>query len=72
MWFPFPIIFLVLCLIIVLFMMVPMMSRHGPWGHRHDSWGHPDRRALDILNERFAKGEIDKEEYDNRKRAILS
>jgi len=33
MWFPmFPIVFMVLCLIIFLFVMVPMMRGHGPWG----------------------------------------
>lgn len=29
-------------------------------------------RSLDILNERYARGEIDKEEYDRRKQDILS
>lgn len=30
----------------------------------------PASRALEILNERYAKGEISKEEYDERKREL--
>jgi len=29
------------------------------------------RSALDILDERFARGEIDREEYEDRKRVLL-
>ena len=70
-WFPvFPILFL-LCLVIFLFVMVPMMIRHGPWRER-DREDFPRRTALDVLNERFAKGEIDKAEYEEKRRLISS
>ena len=70
MWFPFfPIIFMVLCLVVFLFVMVPMMRGHGPWRDRSD---YSTRNALDILNERYAKGEIDKGEYEEKRRLISS
>jgi putative membrane protein len=43
----------------------------GPWGSGR-SWGDPTHSALQILNERFARGEIQKAEYEEKKAAILS
>jgi putative membrane protein len=71
MWFPmFPILFVVLFLIIILAVMNPMMTRHAPWRDWRDSEAIPHKRAFDILDERLAKGEIDKSEYEERRRAI--
>lgn len=42
----------------------------------HDStkqpWSEPSTPALEILNERFARGEIDKQEYEEKKTVIAS
>ena len=71
MWFPmFPAIFIVLCLIIIFFVMVPMMSRGRPWGWWRDRSDFPRRSALDVLNERYAKGEINKTEYEEMRRVL--
>lgn len=41
-----------------------------PWHMMHG--GPPTNSALQILNERFARGEIQKDEYEEKKGAILS
>lgn len=69
-WWPFmgfpliPILFMVVGLAFCFFMMSMMMGRH------RGRDGGANRTALDILNERYAKGEIDKAEYDEKRRVI--
>ncbi len=54
--------------------MILQIHRSGGAGRHHpdSSWGDPTRSALQILNERFARGEIRRDEYEERKRAILT
>jgi putative membrane protein len=64
-WWIFP-----LCMMFMIVMCVLFMMR-GPWGHGRHAGTEATSSALQILNERFAKGEIKKEEYEEKKAAIL-
>lgn len=64
------VIFIVIALVIIL----PLMRSVGfgpPWWHGQNAPPFPpSRTALDILNERYARGEIDKAEYEEKRRVI--
>lgn len=55
-----------------IFALIRGVSGQGCWGgHRHDEHGHKRNNALDILKERYAKGEISKEEFEKMKKDLV-
>lgn len=64
-------LFMILVLAVVIAVAVLLVRwLGGPW---HGAASHqvaPGRTPLDILKERFARGEIDKEEFEERGRAL--
>ncbi len=64
-WFSLVVVLAVYGILIVLAVWLVLWAiRVSPRGIRPD-------KALSILNERFARGEIDQQEYDTRKAALL-
>jgi putative membrane protein len=66
-----------MCPLMMLFMLgviavVILMRRRASGGDWAPPWQSSSDAALRILGERFARGEIHKEEYEERKAAILS
>lgn len=67
-WFmgPFMMIIFLAVIVVVVLLLVRWLGGHGPGqsGPHHPS---SVRSPLDILKERFAKGEIDKAEFEERR-----
>jgi putative membrane protein len=61
----FPLFMFFVMMVGVFFMM------RASWGHGRHTGTDATSSALQILNERFAKGEIAKEEYEEKKAAIV-
>ncbi len=52
-------------LVIILILKLIKRGKHGHWQHMWEN-----RSALGLLGERFAKGEITKEEYEERRKVL--
>jgi len=62
---------LIVWLIVLLFRRAAGPRAEAPWrNHMEKVWGPTDKNPLDILKERYAKGEINKQEFDEKKRDI--
>jgi putative membrane protein len=46
------------------------LAFHRSSGGGHPWWRNPHESALQMLNERFARGEIDQTEYEERRRLL--
>jgi putative membrane protein len=56
---------------VLLIVLLVKFLKYGGSRRRWRDW-HENDRALDILNERYAKGEIDKADYEQRKKDLMS
>ncbi len=67
-WWIFPLIMIILCFFMMSGRMRGMCGMGG-----HDSEGHDkdeEESALDILDKKYARGEIEKDEYEEKKRVL--
>lgn len=64
-WWIFPLMMFILMILLCGFVMM-----RGPWSHR-DHHADTTTSAMRLLNERFAQGEISKDEFEEKK-AILA
>jgi len=62
-WWIFPLVMIILCFV---FMRRCMSKRMCGWS----SGSGFGESALDVLNKRYAKGEIDRKEYEEKKREL--
>ena len=68
----FPVMFFVMMIVIfILFMRRRGMGCNWP-DNINQTFGNRPESAMEILNKRYAKGEIDKQEYEEKKAAISS
>jgi putative membrane protein len=77
--FGFGWIFMILFWILIIWVIIALIrgSKYNNGCGGHDHSGHKDNRdkkstALDILNERYAKSEIEKKEYEEKKKYLTS
>lgn len=68
--FPMFPIFLIILFVVVLVAFIGPMARDRPDSYARSIASPPHNAAFDILDQRLAKGEIDRSEYDEKRRTI--
>ena len=70
-WFMGPVMMLILivAVVVVVIWIVRQLGGNASQ-HPNDQYGSPAKTPLDILKERFAKGEIDRGEFDERRKVL--
>ena len=69
-WFMGPVMMLIFIAVVVFVVWFVRQSGGNASRHPSDHNGSSEKTPLDILKERFAKGEIDKEEFEERRRVL--
>lgn len=69
-WFMAPVMMLLFLVAVVIVVMLVIRWLGGPDGGMASSSGQAGPSARQILEERFARGEIDEEEFRKRKKAL--
>lgn len=69
-WFFGPFMMILLIVLVILGVLIAVRWSGRDSGRHESSSGTRERTPLDILKERFARGEIDKEEFEERRRAL--
>ena len=68
-WWICPIVMIAICFLVMRGRRGSMMCGFGPRsGHTHQAGG--SNSAMEILDRRYASGEIDKDEYEEKKRTL--
>lgn len=71
-WWIFPIVMMILCFFMMRGRMCSMMGGHDSRDATDSHGNVPSDSAREILDKRYALGEISKEEYEEKKRDISS
>lgn len=65
--------FMVVAWVLIIWLVVWLVRGGGAQTRKHEGHEHAHgKTALEILNERYAKGEIDRKEFEEKKKDILS
>lgn len=68
-WWIFPIVMMILCFLMIRRRGGSMMCGFGSRGINWEKTNYPNS-TMDILDSRYASGEIEREEYEERKRIL--